>query len=162
MDIAGLGAELRQLPEVRLAWCFGSQARGEARGDSDVDVAVLVDAEALDRRGEVATIRRLAGRLGRRVPSTRLDLVLLNDASPLLRHRVLRDGQLLLARSEEERVRFVRQTLREVQDFAPRRAMHTRARVRRLKEGSTDGGSGDLLAQARRAAQALGQARRLP
>ena len=39
----GLARGLRAEPTVRLAYLFGSRARGAARPDSDVDVAVLVD-----------------------------------------------------------------------------------------------------------------------
>ncbi len=38
-----LARGLRTEPTVRLAWLFGSRARGTERRESDVDVAVLVD-----------------------------------------------------------------------------------------------------------------------
>ena len=54
------------------------------------------------------------------VRSDVIHFVILNDAPPLLRHRVIRDGILLYARSEVERVRFVRRTLRDYLDMEPR------------------------------------------
>jgi len=134
-DLRGrLARGLRAEPAVRLAWLFGSRARGAARPDSDIDVAVLVDDACAAGPGAVkATLFQLIGALGRAVRSDRLDLVLLNRAPPLLRHRVVRDGVLLHARSEAERVRFVRRTLREYLDFEPRLRAQTRLRIRRLK-----------------------------
>jgi len=41
VDCAALTALLQAEPDVEAAWLVGSQARGEARPDSDVDVAVL-------------------------------------------------------------------------------------------------------------------------
>jgi predicted nucleotidyltransferase len=154
---------LANLPEVRLAWLFGSRARGRARPDSDWDIAVLVEEAAAADAGAVKrTIFRLAGALGRAVPSESIDLVLLNRAPALLRHRVLRDGVPLLVRSESERVRFMIRAIREYQDFEPRMRTNTRNRIARLAErGDHDGGSGDLLAAARRVGRLLAQDRGL-
>ncbi len=132
-DLArGLGAE----PTVRLAWLFGSRARGAARRDSDVDVAVLVgDACTAGPGAAKDTMFRVIGALGRFVRSDRVDLVLLDHAPPLLRHRVIRDGVLLYARSDAERARFVRRRLREYLDLEPRLREQNRLRLRRLREG---------------------------
>ena len=125
-------------PSVRLAWLHGSRARGTARRESDIDVAVLLDDEHTANPSAVKdAIWRLAGALGRGVPSDRLDLVLLNDAPALLRHRVIRDGILLFARSEAERVRFVLRTIREYQDLEPRLREHTRRYVTRATSQNT-------------------------
>lgn len=151
-----LAGALRDDSTVRLAWLHGSRARGTARRESDIDVAVLLDDERAATPSAVKdSIWRLAGSLGREVPSDRLDLVLLNDAPALLRHRVIRDGVLLFARSDADRVRFVLQTIREYQDLEPRLREHTRRRVERLKERRTDGRYGDILETARRAGRLL-------
>lgn len=167
-DVAALERAVADLPEIRLAWLFGSQARGTARPDSDLDVAVLVDAAAVeDTDARRATIWRLAGRLGREVGSQRLDLVLLNGAPPaaapaLLRQRVLRDGLLLFERSREERVRFARRTIQNVQDGQGRREWFLGRRIERAKESPRLGGPSDLLEKARGVARLLDQAQGLP
>lgn len=85
---------LSELSSVRLAFFFGSRAHGHPREESDFDIAILVDESTAEMdRGQA--IRQLAARLGREVSSALLDIVLLNDAPALLRHRVLRDGILL-------------------------------------------------------------------
>lgn len=158
--LAGFRRQLAALPEVRLAYLFGSRARGEERAGSDFDIAVLVDAAAARDAGAVnRTLRHLAGRLGREVPAQLLHIVVLNTAPPLLRHRVLRDGVLLRQRSDAERVRFAIQTIREYQDMVPRWREHRRRRLARLGaggQGERHGGSGDILASARRAGRLLG------
>ncbi|HXH24558.1 MAG TPA: nucleotidyltransferase domain-containing protein [Vicinamibacterales bacterium] len=157
---ARLAAALREERDVRLAYLFGSRAGARARDDSDFDIAVLLDAGAAQAdRG--AIIRRLAARLGRVVSSALLDIVVLNDAPALLRHRVLRDGVLLLARTSEDRVRFTVKTIRDYQDQQVRREAATRERIRRLTRDSDDGGSRDLLEKARSAARLLEKASRL-
>jgi predicted nucleotidyltransferase len=152
---ARLAAALSSMPEVELAYLFGSHAGGRATAESDIDIAVGVEAgAAADARG---TLARLFDRLGQVAPSHRLDVVLLHRAPSLLRHRVLTTGRLLFARSPEARFRFVTRTIRDYQDMQVRREFFYRARVKRLKEGGFDGGPGDLLAQARRVARLLGE-----
>ena len=147
-----LAQRLATLPEVRLAYLFGSRVKGSARPGSDLDIAVLVDERSAADPGEInRTIRRLAGRLSGEIPSEALDIVLLNGAPALLRHRVLRDGLLLHARSETERVRFALRAIRDYQDMEPRLAGLRRQRIARLKKGRTRGRSGDILQAARRA-----------
>ncbi len=147
-----LAGRLEELREVRLAYLFGSRAGGANRPHSDLDIAVLVDDPLAADAGAInRTIRRLAARLGGEIPSEALDIVLLNTAPALLRHRVLRDGVLLYARNETERVRFALGTMREYQDLEPRLAEHRRQRIARLKKGRSRGRSGDILQAARRA-----------
>jgi predicted nucleotidyltransferase len=143
--------------DVRLAFLFGSRARGRSRADSDFDIGVLLDADsARGDRGQ--TVRRLSARLGQAISSALADLVILNDAPALLRHRILRDGIVIFERAPEERVRFAIRTLREYQDGQIRREAFTRERVRRLKAKASDGGSGDLLEKARGVAKLLAKA----
>ena len=148
-----LARGLRAEPAVRLAGLFGSRARGTARPDSDVDVAVLVDdAGAAGPDAVKNTLFRVLGALCRVVRGDLADLVILNHAPPLLRHRVIRDGVLLHACSDTERARFVRRTLKEHLDMEPWLREQTRLRIRRMKEERPrhHGRCGDLLEAARR------------
>ena len=93
---------------VRLAWLHGSRARGTARLESDIDVAVLLDDDhAASPTAIKDSIWCLAGARGREVRSDRIDLVLLNDAPALLRHRVIRDGNPAV-RANRRRARTIR------------------------------------------------------
>ena len=91
---------LERREDVRLAYLFGSAARGAVRTSSDIDVALLFSSipepRDLDRLTEEleASARR------------RVDLVILNSAPPLLAHEVVATGRLLVCRDDDERVRF--------------------------------------------------------
>jgi len=75
-------------PEVRLAVLFGSTARGQARPQSDVDLGVLLDPDTPDVRLKAETeLGRAAGRS--------VDVVFLNQAPPLLRFEIAKEGVLL-------------------------------------------------------------------
>jgi hypothetical protein len=116
-------ADVEQLLRMRLAaepgvivgYLFGSVARGDARRDSDVDVAVLYP--AAPRRYEELPLTLeadLSQALGRRV-----DIVVLNHASADLVHRVLRDGKLLLERDRSARIAFEVRARNEYFDMQP-------------------------------------------
>ena len=77
--------------EVQAALLFGSHATGRARAESDVDVAVLLQA-APTSTNRKQLLMSLAGALGKELGSDRLDLVLLNDAPPKLAFHVLKHG----------------------------------------------------------------------
>jgi predicted nucleotidyltransferase len=103
-------------PEVIAAYLFGSQARGTARANSDVDVAILMrdtPPSTLDGMGlDVGAHLELA--LGRPV-----DLVVLNRAPSDLVHRVLRDKRIVLDRDRSSRIRFEVKVRNEYFDLLP-------------------------------------------
>ena len=115
-DRVKLGALCAQEPALVVAYLFGSQARGEAGPLSDVDVAVLTE-DGLSAEETLALRLRLGEAIGGALRIERVDVVALQDASYLLQHRVLRDGQLLFCRDEAERQRYEQQALRNYLDF---------------------------------------------
>jgi uncharacterized protein len=88
------------VPDLIALYRFGSQAKGRARPDSDVDLAVLAGhpISAL-RRFELA--QELAARLHRDV-----DLVDLRTASTVMRMQVISTGECLAAPNEAARREF--------------------------------------------------------
>jgi predicted nucleotidyltransferase len=89
-------ALLSKSPGVKAAYAFGSVAEGRAHRESDLDLAVLLDWVAFpDRvcrgRYQVELIGELMSHLGR----NDIDLVILNDAPPLLGRRIVRAGRRL-------------------------------------------------------------------
>jgi predicted nucleotidyltransferase len=132
-DVADVLAPVLDRQGVVAAYLFGSHARGTADESSDVDVAVWLDpelgaAEQLDR--ELALLAELEGRLG----DDGVDLVVLNAAPPLLRHRVLRDGVVLVDRDPLRHMRLRTDALIEFLDTEPLRVAVAEGQRRRLAE----------------------------
>lgn len=75
---------------ICLAYLFGSQADGHSRPDSDVDVAVLLK-DGADAMSDLRLGDYLSNALGKPV-----DVVVLNQASPILQHEVIRGGIRLM------------------------------------------------------------------
>jgi predicted nucleotidyltransferase len=119
---------------VRLAYLFGSRARGTARSDSDLDIAVVYanDADATQRealrRRVVAALTDALGAVGEHT-----DVVDLERAPAEIAFAAIR-GARLLARSEEERVRHEVRIARTYDDEAPRRELFRTAAKRVAEE----------------------------
>src|SRR5438132_4872778 len=94
---------LRSRPEVQAAYIFGSVATGRARRDSDIDVGVLVSDKVM-RRDPFQYRLELMTDLMSILKRDDVDLILLNEAPPLLAHRVLKNGKLIFERSTSARV----------------------------------------------------------
>lgn len=86
---------------VVLGYLFGSVIGGHSGPLSDVDVAIYVKEKiSLRERGRMMmTLVKLLG-----VP--RVDLVLLNSASPVLKHEVIAYGKLIFCRDDDGIFRY--------------------------------------------------------
>jgi predicted nucleotidyltransferase len=109
-------------------YLFGSEARATAAKRSDVDVALLyarapeprLSSQPYDVEDD------LSGLLGRRV-----QVIVLNTASPDLVHRVLRDGKIVLDRDRGARIRFEVAARNAYLDMRPVRDRYRRGRAAR-------------------------------
>ena len=121
---------LDPIEAVRLAYLFGSRARGTARPDSDLDLAVAYTREADSaqreraRRAVVAAVTDALGSLGEHT-----DVVDLERAPSEIGFAAIH-GVRILARSEQERVRHEVRVARRYDDEAPRRELFRNAAKR--------------------------------
>jgi predicted nucleotidyltransferase len=92
-----LRAALEPSNDVLEAYLFGSVARGNDAPHSDVDVALYLEDAALARPG-YGIDAEIGADLIRALGRNDVDVVVLNRASPVLYHAVLRDGVRILAR----------------------------------------------------------------
>lgn len=130
MSRAAIVSLLEPFGEIEFAYLFGSRAAGKARPDSDWDVGVYLD-EKLSA-GERAEVHR---RIAAGIPiGLDVDLVILNDAPPLLGHRALA-GEALFIRDRDLFGRVFVRVVGESLDQAWWRDMHRRARLKRIEEG---------------------------
>ncbi len=122
---ARFDAELTRIRELLrdagavLAYLFGSVARGQERADSDLDLAVLLDERIPEkRRGEIRL--HLTTELVGLTHTNDVDVVILNEAPPLLADRVVRTGKLILGERPDQ-FRFEIQALKRFIDTIPLR-----------------------------------------
>lgn len=118
---------------VVAALLIGSQAAGTTGPLSDVDIAAWVEA-SLSPPARIGLRDDLLAAATDALGTDQIDLVLLNDAPPLLAHRAMRDGIRIVERDHAERVRFETAALLTYLDTAPLRDLQAAARRRRLAE----------------------------
>jgi uncharacterized protein len=131
--LARLASALDIEPVVS-AELFGSHASGRPGPLSDVDVAVWLDPE-LDSAERFAARLRLMDSAAAALGTEEVDLVVLNDAAPLLQHRARRGAIRLVDRDASSRVRFEADALVRYLDTAPLREEFARGLKHRLEEG---------------------------
>lgn len=98
-------------PEIVAVYLFGSYAKGEARLDSDFDLALLVKEPALN-------FPVLQFKLAvEDILGNGVDLVILNRAGEVLKHQVRRDGKLLYEKDSRKRKLFEVRSRKYFEDF---------------------------------------------
>lgn len=119
---------------VVAAMLIGSQARGTPGPLSDVDVAIWHD-RGLDPAGRLHLQLELGRAASEALGTDEVDIVMLNRAPPLLRHRAVRDARLLVERDPVARVRLDARTLLDYLDTKPLRAEMSRGLRKRIRDG---------------------------
>lgn len=135
LDAQVLGRLARALDRdgVAAAVLFGSQARDSAGPLSDIDIGIwyLPDLDPASRLALRLDLDRAATEALR---TDEVDVVMLNSASPLMRHRAIRDARLLVDRVPVIRVRLEARAIIDYLDTGPLRAELARGLRHRLEE----------------------------
>lgn len=97
-------------PKIVAAWAFGSAQGGTVREGGDVDTAVLTTSP-LSFEEQLT----LLGQLQTALQTDDIDLVILNDANPILRFEAV-SGKRLFCRDLSVVASFVSLTAREYED----------------------------------------------
>jgi len=132
LDETSLAAFLATQPDVVAAYLFGSLAEGRATSHSDVDTAILF-AAGYDSLTMGDRQLQLMGEL-ERFTDRKVDVVILNTASPILQHQVLRHGRLLYERDLRARVEFEVRAGQVYADLKPMYDFHTKDLLQKIKE----------------------------
>ena len=101
----------RDKEEVLLAFIFGSAVSGRLTKKSDVDIAVLFS-NAPDFSNVLKIINDVSEAIGREV-----DLVVLNNSSPVIRMQVLKNGKLIKSKDDAIYNNFFVRAVKEYDDL---------------------------------------------
>lgn len=97
---------LKKYP-VKLAYLYGSYAKGTQKSDSDIDIAVVPEV------GVAIDEVRLAADIGRAVEGKEVDTRMIGlGRSPLLAFNAVRMETPIYVKNEQDRIRFEQQLLR--------------------------------------------------
>lgn len=102
---------LMEYESITFAYVFGSYVQGKVRLDSDIDIAIYLE-EHLDIDTYLEIKMCLTEACKREV-----DLIILNDAKPLLKYEIYKNNMLLFCRDKSKETRYKVKTLFEYSDF---------------------------------------------
>ena len=100
---------------VILAYLYGSEARGEAIPESDVDIAVLLS-NRVNEENYLKKTLNLSSLFNQLYPNKEIGLLILNQATPLLKQNVVIEGKDLYFKDKATRILFENKTLHEYED----------------------------------------------
>ncbi|HEC31343.1 MAG: nucleotidyltransferase domain-containing protein [Deltaproteobacteria bacterium] len=100
------------MPRALLVDVFGSEAKGKARCGSDIDVAVLLREDCENRPDYLELKVELERALDKDV-----DLVILNDASEVLKHQVRTDGKIIYEIDPELTKKWILRSRKMYEDY---------------------------------------------
>lgn len=115
---------------IKLAYLFGSRAKGLSAEKSDFDIAVLFEKNPSDPLALKETAL-LSQKLTKFFPA-KIDIVSLNNAPLLLKYEVVAHGQPLYCEDEAERINFEVLIIKEYIDEEPIRNLYNKAFYRRI------------------------------
>lgn len=131
----------RKHQEITAVYLFGSSATGKVGPLSDVDVAVLLQEKSIAPKKQFGFLLDLLGEAMHACRRPDVEVVLLNQASPLLAYEIVRHGKVLYERHPGQRVATEARIVRDYLDFEPFHRVQRRylkdQLVRRIPHGQS-------------------------
>lgn len=120
--------------QIVLAYLFGSAARGQDGPLSDIDIAVLFS-DKVKKNDYFDRGLEIADKIDRVLKTDKTEVVCLNEAPPLLKHRAVFSGSPLFFSSRESKREFELAVVQEYEDFNHYLTTAYRSLDKRIKEG---------------------------
>jgi predicted nucleotidyltransferase len=124
--------------EVVLAYLFGSIMEKRSRPIHDIDIAVLVAPDqlySLNQDAPYGYSAEMNAKLAHLLQCEKIDLVILNEASPLLLRKVIGKGMIIYCAAEVERIKFEVAALKKHADTANLREIKRLYMRKRIEKG---------------------------
>ncbi len=116
---------------IIVAYLFGAYAQDIATSSSDIDLAVLLPG---DKASSSEFYRKLITAIRANIGTERFDLLILNNASPIIQYEVINTGIVIYIRSEQEQEHFEMKTRQKYLDTAYLRKVQNQYLRKRVEQ----------------------------
>lgn len=114
--------------DIVFAYIFGSYVQGKMRADSDIDIAIY-----LEKKIDIDTYLEIKAYLSETF-KREIDLIILNNATPLLKYEIYKNNILLFARDKSIETNYKVKTLFEYSDMKKYLDLSYNRTIDRLKK----------------------------
>ena len=115
---------------IKLAYLFGSVAKGKEGKLSDVDIAVFLD-ESLNKKEIINLQLKVISELTSILKTDRVDLIVMNNAPLLLKYNIIRYGKILKD-DKETKIKVESGVLSDYLDMKYYIDRHTNLAIKRI------------------------------
>lgn len=116
--IPELKSYFKKRKEVIFAYIFGSLVQKTANKLSDIDIAIFINKEEINEKDyRYGYQAEILTDLMQELKTDKVDLVILNSAGILIKHRVIYFGKLIYCANDRERIRFQVETVNKYMDY---------------------------------------------
>jgi hypothetical protein len=133
LKVNEIRAFLQEQKHVKVAYLFGSRAKGRVGPLSDFDIAILLDRH-LNKQESFNYRLSLLNDLSSILKTRKLDVVIMNNAPLLLNYNIIKKGKVLYCRDELARVRFETYVLSRYLDRKYYDERHIKRGIKRMAE----------------------------
>ena len=121
------------IEELKLVMLYGSRARGNYNKDSDLDLAFLFSEKTLQQENSLKLRIKLAGSL-EKLLKIATDVVILNEALPLLKYQVIKYGSTIYTASDFSYNSYYSKVIKEYFDYKHLRKIHDEQLYNRISD----------------------------
>lgn len=126
---------LKENKKIIIAYIFGSFVKKNETKDSDIDLAIYISDGELDTLEYLNLKRKLMD-----VSSRQIDIVILNNANPLIKQEIFRDGEKLFSKDDKLESNLIVHSLFEYEDMKKYYDLSYESMITRIrKEVEMDG-----------------------
>jgi len=122
-------------PEVAAVYIFGSKAKGTEREKSDIDLAVLIDNDLLNKQFDLKNtyIKDLS-----RILRKDLDILIMNELGESILSQIFKYGQCIVNQKPQVLSEFKMVSIAMIAEFEYYRKITEKGFLRRIVEGNSD------------------------
>lgn len=122
-------------PYIQFVYLFGSRAKGNVHPLSDYDIAIYIDPEK-EPSTPYGIKSHVAGLFANKIPTQKVQIVILNEANPFLAFEAVDEGRLIFKKDPRTHHDFVFHTYQRYLDMKRLYQLQEEKLLERIKNGT--------------------------